>query len=247
MRKTLFIAVILLVSLSDGAAQTPGKGPTKTPNRLEKAASDVIAATTAYRAALEKVLAVHERELARRAELTELRQDLLERGVLSRREFEEGQHALAAAQRNVDDTRSAMSEADRILMEAHMAEAMARLIPLPRGGYEERAGLARFNGTTAWTLAQDVPRLQKFFLERFGRSLPVSAFGQTPLHDRMGLDHRNALDVAVHPDSAEGRAVMEHLRAAGIPFIAAWGAIPGSSSGAHIHVGQPSPRMSARR
>jgi hypothetical protein len=62
----------------------------------------------------------------------------------------------------------------------------------------------------------------------------------------MGFDHRNALDLAVHPDSPEGRAVMQHLQALGIPFITAWGAIPGSTSGAHIHVGQPSPRISAR-
>jgi len=45
----------------------------------------------------------------------------------------------------------------------------------------------------------------------------------------------------------EGRALMEHLRLAGIPFIAAWGAIPGSTSGAHIHVGQPSPRFTVQR
>jgi len=31
-----------------------------------------------------------------------------------------------------------------------------------------------------------------------------------------------------------------------VPFIAAWGAIPGATSGAHIHVGQPSPRFTAR-
>jgi len=33
-------------------------------------------------------------------------------------------------------------------------------------------------------------------MARFGRSLLVSAFGQTALHDRKGFDHRNALDVA---------------------------------------------------
>ena len=63
----------------------------------------------------------------------------------------------------------------------------------------------------------------------------------------MGFDHRQALDVAVHPDGPEGRALMAYLRGAGIPFIAAWGAIPGSSSGAHIHVGQASPRLTVRR
>ena len=93
----------------------------------------------------------------------------------------------------------------------------------------------------------DTARLRQFFAARFGRPLPVSAFGQTPLHDRMGFDHRDALDVAVHPDSPEGRALMDYLRAARIPFIASWGAVPGSASGAHIHVGQPSPRISVRR
>jgi hypothetical protein len=76
--------------------------------------------------------------------------------------------------------------------------------------------------------------------------LPVSAFGQTALHDRMGFDHRNALDVAVHPDSPEGRALMQYLLDAGIPFMAWRGAVPGSSTGAHIHVGQPSPRIATR-
>jgi hypothetical protein len=62
----------------------------------------------------------------------------------------------------------------------------------------------------------------------------------------MGFDHRNALDVALHPGSVEGRALMDYLRTSGIPFIAASGAVPGSASGAHIHVGQPSPRVVGR-
>jgi hypothetical protein len=216
-------------------------------NPLEKAAADVTAATLNYRASLERVLAVYERELAQRTEMAELRQELFERGVLSRREFEEGQKAHAQAQKNVEETRAAIVEADRILTEAKMTEAMARLTPLPRGSYEETRGLARFNGPGAWSLTSDTPRLQQFFMSRFGRALPISAFGQTSLHDRMGFDHRNALDLAVHPDTPEGRAIMDYLRAQGIPFIAAWGSIPGSASGAHIHVGQPSPRISARR
>jgi hypothetical protein len=215
--------------------------------RLEKAASDVAAATANYRAALERVLILYERELARRNDMTELRQDLFERGVLSRREFEDGQRAVADAQKNVDDTRQAIAEADRMMTEARLAESLAKLAPLERGGYQETPGLVRYAGVADWSLATGTARLREWFLGRFGRALPVSAFGQTALHDRMGLDHRNALDVAVHPDSPEGRALMEHLRSLGVPFIAAWGAIPGSTSGAHIHVGQPSPRLTARR
>ena len=132
-----------------------------------------------------------------------------------------------------------------MLAETRMIEAGKR--PLARGAYEETAGLVRFNGTASWALAEGTPKLQRFFLARFGRVLPISAFGQTALHDRMGFDHRNALDIALDPSSADGRAFMDYLRTAGIPFIAAWGAIPGAASGAHIHVGQPSPRLTVRR
>jgi hypothetical protein len=219
----------------------------KTSNRLERTAADVIVATQNYRAALERVLVIYERELTRRDELAEVRQDLYERGVLSKREFEDGQKAQAEARRNVLETRQAILDSDRMLTEAHLAQALARLTPLPRGSYEESPGLVRFDGLGSWVLARDTPRLQQFFMARFGHALPISAFGQTALHGRMGLDHRNALDVAVHPDSSEGRTLMEFLRAQGIPFIAAWGPIQGSASGAHIHVGQPSPRMSVQR
>jgi len=253
MRKVLFFTVLALlgaVSSAGGPARTYAQGPVtedgKTSNRLEKTAADVIVATQNYRAALERVLVIYERELTRRDELAEVRQDLYERGVLSRREFEDGQKAQAEARKNVLETRQAIVDTDRMLTEAHLAQALARLTPLPRGSYEESPGLVRFNGLGSWVLARDTPRLQQFFMARFGHALPISAYGQTALHDRMGFDHRNALDVAVHPDSPEGRAFVEYLRTVGIPFIAAWGAIPGSASGAHIHVGQPSPRMTVR-
>ncbi len=252
-------AVLVLAGVSASAAQSP-RAPTPQPSpkvsepapprpasRLERLAANVAEAMAKYRAALDPVLAIYERELARQTELAEIRQDLYERSVLSRRELEEGQRALAAAQKNVDDTRRAMADADRMLTEARIAEATARLKPLAQGGYEETAGLIRYNGPANWALANDTPKLQQFFMTRFGRALPVSAFGQSALHDRMGFDHRNALDVAVHPDSPEGRAFMDYLRAIGIPFIASWGVIPGSASGAHIHVGQPSPRLTSRR
>lgn len=245
MRKSLYIS---LMSVFVFLLAVPGPSLTRaqTPNRLENSAADVIAATLNYRVALERVLAIYERDLARLTELAELRQDLFEREVLSKREFEESQKAQAETQKSIDDARRALADTDRMLTEARMAQALARLTPLPRGSYEESAGLARFNGAAGWSLASDTPRLQQFFLARFGRPLPISAFGQSALHDRMGFDHRNALDLAVHPDSPEGRALMGHLRSQGVPFIAAWGAIPGSASGAHIHVGQPSPRISAR-
>jgi hypothetical protein len=64
------------------------------------------------------------------------------------------------------------------------------------------------------------------------------------LHNRWGLDHRNAMDVGISPDSVEGQALMEFLRANGIPFAAFRVAIPGSATGPHIHIGLPSHRYS---
>jgi hypothetical protein len=248
----LTTVTLVLTGAPDSLAQSAppssrpsGPASVRPSNQLEKRAAEVARAMTKYRATLEPVLAFYERELERQTELAGARQDLYERGALSAREVQEGRRALAAAQKDVDDTRRSIVEADRMTIEARMAAG--DLPPLKRGGYEETAGLIRFNGPANWSLAQDTPKLQQFFTARFGRALPVSAFGQTSLHDRMGFDHRNALDVGLHPDGPEGRALMAFLRASGIPFIAAWGAIPGSTSGAHIHVGQPSARLTARR
>lgn len=251
-------AALVLTGASDSPGQAtrpPASQPTPKPsepvpvrssNRLEKLAADTAQALEKYRGTLEPVLGIYEREVARRTELIQIAQDLFERGAMSAEELQQSRRALAAAQKNVADTRRDMAEADRMLTEARIAE-VGRLRPLKPGGYEETAGLVRFNGPASWSLTGDTPKLQRFFLAQFGRALPISAFGQTALHDRMGFDHRQALDVAVHPDGPEGRALMAYLRTSGIPFIAAWGAIPGSASGAHIHVGQASPRLTVRR
>lgn len=247
-RRNLILSVATAALMLTGAADSAAQGPrTPAPQpKLERLAADSARALTKYRATIEPVLEIYERELARQTELNEIRQDLYERGVLSASDVQQGRRALVAAQKDVDDMRRARAEVDRMMAELRGVE-VGRLRPLARGGYEETPGLVRFNGPASWSLAEDTPKLQRFFLGRFGRALPISAFGQTPLHDRMGFDHRNALDVAVDPSSSDGRAFMDYLRAAGIPFIASWGAIPGAASGAHIHVGQPSPRLTARR
>ena len=234
------------LSGSPSTAKPSDPGQAKADEQLAKLAANARNAIAKYRATLDPVLAYYERELARQTELAAARRDLYERGALSETELREGRRALIAAQKDVDDMRRARTEADRMMGEWRMADA-ARLRPLARGAYEETPGLVRFNGDASWDLAGDTPKLRRFFEARFGRALPISAFGQTALHDRMGFDHRNALDVALHPDSLEGRALMAFLRTSGVPFIAAWGSVPGQTSGAHIHVGQPSPRLYAKR
>ncbi len=100
-------------------------------------------------------------------------------------------------------------------------------------------------GSENWKIS-DAARVENFFLRKFGRRLPLSTIGQSDLHTRWGYDHRNGMDVGLHPDSAEGRGLIEFLRGEGIPFLAFRGAVPSVSTGPHIHVGNPSRRQSSR-
>ena len=100
-------------------------------------------------------------------------------------------------------------------------------------------------GNVRWRLT-DAAKIQDFFAARFKRKLPTTAFGQSALHTRWGLDHRNGMDVGLHPDSAEGRALIQFLRQESIPFLAFRGSISGVATGPHIHIGNRSPRVSGR-
>jgi len=97
-------------------------------------------------------------------------------------------------------------------------------------------------GQGNWKLA-DSARVERFYLSKFGRPLPKGAFGQSDLHTLWGLDHRNGMDISLHPDSVEGKVLISFLRTEGIPFLAFRGAIPRVATGPHIHIGNPSPRV----
>ena len=245
-RRGLILSAVLVSALLPARAMWAG-GPTSAPVSATQRAAEIVAALKEYRASLETLLPLREQQVAGAIKVRDQRRELLERGIISRREFEDKEAAVTKAEEKLEETRRAIVAADHMMAEATTARALEGLRPLGPGGYEQSAGLIRYNGRAAWSLTADTPKLQQFFAARFGRPLPVSSYGQTPLHDRMGFDHRDALDVAVHPDSSEGRALMDYLRAARIPFIASWGAVPGSASGAHIHVGQPSRRIAVKR
>jgi hypothetical protein len=196
------------------------------------------------RAALEKVLAFDDAEVKAATQSVDERRQLYELGLISREDFEQSERDLASAQAKLNETRRMISSHDETIAEFEAAGQLAKLPPLPSGGYHVTESLIRYNGAARWSLS-NAPRIQRFFSERFGRALPVSAFGQTSAHDRLGFDHRDALDVAVHPDSSEGRGLMAYLRAASISFVAFRRAVAGSATGAHIHIGEPSLRAAS--
>ena len=104
------------------------------------------------------------------------------------------------------------------------------------------ATILRSSSTAIWSIG-NLGSIQQFFANRFGHVLPTTAIGQSGTHDRLGYDHRNAVDVGLNPDSLEGRALISYLQSAGIPYLAFRSAIPGVATGPHIHIGSPSHRI----
>ncbi len=204
--------------------------------------ADVIRTASEYRDQLILQQKLEDLEVYRRQREVDSRAGMLDKGYISKSEFEQSKTALARAQAKLADTQQRIRDAETIIGEAEARTKLASLPPLPSGGYSEAGGFVRFNGTAAWSLS-NAGQIEQFFAARFGRPLPVSARGESEVHRQMHFDHRNAMDVALHPDSPEGRALMEYLRKENIPFLAFRGRVAGSSTGAHIHIGNPSLRL----
>ncbi len=67
--------------------------------------------------------------------------------------------------------------------------------------------------------------------------------GQGRVHAKRGLDHTNAADFAIDPDSSEGREIIGSLESQGIPYVASDGT-ESWSTGPHVHGGDVSQRAS---
>jgi hypothetical protein len=215
--------------------------PITAQQKLLETRKQLVEKKKASRDGLKNLLAVYETKVADQAIDYELKKQLYEEGLISQLEYEESERALAHTRGEIQQVQRWIAE-DNVALSLVELDARQNLRYLPLGAYEETATLVRFNGTADWTLAR-AGEIQRFFFQQFGQPVPISAMGQTPTHERMGLDHREAMDVAVHPDSEEGRALMAYLRTAGIPFIAFRGKKPGWATGAHIHIGGPSERV----
>ena len=172
---------------------------------------------------------------------TEQLRQLYSEGLIARVELEKAEQELAAAKTQVEEqARLAELKADELKKAEEAAKVKSfvkpTLMPLSKTATVLRST------TGNWTMAS-LSAVQQFFSNTFGTALPTSTIGQSATHNRMGWDHRNAVDVGLHPDSAEGRALMAYLQSNGIPFLAFRGAIPGVATGPHIHIGSPSHRL----
>lgn len=245
----LWILTLSLLLCADNVSaqkKTKKKTPAPAPvSELAKLREEFIKATNEYKASLEKLVAFYEADVKKAEEKLALSEKLLAEGLIAKAQVEENQRALAAAKTKVAETRSQMSGADdqiaSVLVEEEADQQLAKNLRLAKQGLVRTASFIRFIGGPGWNLGE-AWKVQRFFTDTFHKQLPVAVFGQGAIHDRWRLDHRNSMDISLHPDSAEGQALLNFLQRNAIPYLAFRSAIPGTATGPHIHIGRPSHR-----
>ena len=103
--------------------------------------------------------------------------------------------------------------------------------------------MVHFEGGGGFLGTRDLRVLESAFARRFEHSLPISADGQTALHNALGFDHHGRVDIAVNPNDPEGIWLRKYLEAKGLPYYAFLRAVPGKATGAHIHIGPGSTKL----
>lgn len=224
---------------------TKTKTATKPVNELDRLRDEYINATKDYKASLEKLLPIYEKNLRTAEEKVGHSKELFLQGLISKRDLDDSESAVVEAKAKIDEVHGQMNGADsqiaQVLVEVESDKQMAKLRRLPKGGIVMTTSFVRFNGAGPWSIAL-AGSVDAFFRQKFGRPLPIAVLGQGAIHNQWRLDHHNAMDLQLNPSGAEGQAVMDYLRSHGIPFSAFRQAIPGTATGPHIHVGLPSHR-----
>ena len=243
---TLFI---LLVACGVAKAQT-----SSTTNKDSESPAQLVEATAQYKASSGELLNLQELEVNKAAASLEELRVLVDQGLVARAELETAEQSLAGLRSQLEVTRKQIADSDHKIAElaeeqkaakiaaATPAKSTVKLVSKQYPAFSSTSTILRYSGAAPWYIG-GLGGIQSFFATTFGRALPTSAVGQSATHNRLGYNHRNAVDVALHPDSSEGRALINYLQVQGIPFLAFRAAVPGVATGPHIHIGSPSSRL----
>lgn len=230
--------------------------PEAAPRESQPPTTPLVDATLKIKTSSEELLRLQTEDVKKSTEQVELLRQLYSEGLIAKVELDESEAALTAAEAKLAATQNEINGSEKLITDIKTAEELAKSQAKSGGrtlvkptlwtrtpvGLSPTATILRSSGSGSWALG-NLNHVQQFFAVNFGRALPTSAVGQSSTHNRLGYDHRNAVDVALHPDSAEGRALISYLQANGIPFLAFRAAVPGVATGPHIHIGSPSHRL----
>ena len=245
------LACLVVIAIASPSASAQRKSSRKKPvpapvDELTKLREQFVKATNEAKAGLARLIVIQEAEVTRAEEKLAASKKLYDDGLIAKARVDESERALAEAREKVTDTRKQIDNADKqvaaILVESEAEKTIAKNLRLARQSLVRTTAFIRYNGAgSGWNIGE-AWKIQRFFSDTFKKELPVAVFGQGAIHDRWRLDHRNAMDISLHPDTAEGQALLAFLQKNGIPYLAFRAAIPGTATGPHIHIGRPSHR-----
>jgi hypothetical protein len=188
----------------------------------------------------EEMLAASARRFERRKKAFDEAKKLVDAGVESQLSLTTFLEELDRAKKEGDLADSRAKLTIQLAEMARAEEAMeGRLAQEPA---ESHNIAERFDGNGSFT-PNMWTKVETAFAGKFGKSLPVSAMGETSVHRALGFDHTGRIDVAIHPDQPEGVWLREYLTEKHIPYFAFRQAVPGKATGAHIHLGPMSTRF----
>lgn len=226
------------------APKQSSKPKTQPVSELDKLRAEYLKTTKEYKTSLEKLLSLYRASEQKAEKSLAQSQELFKAGLVSKRQIEESEHAVAVEKDKIAGVEHQIATADTQIAEALLeveGEKQFKSRRVPKGGMVRTTAMIRYSGVGAWSLAQ-AGKIELFFQQTFKRPLPIAVFGQGAIHNQWRLDHHNAMDVSLKPDDPEGQALINFLQSNGIPFSAFRTAIPGVATGPHIHIGLPSHR-----
>jgi len=181
------------------------------------------------------------RQLDRTKSHLEQARTLVDAGLAPAKSLEAPTEELAWAESTYDITLSRKKLVDKVAEMALAEQQVFEPLPAPVANAAPPV-MERFDGDGKFTTA-DYLRVQSAFEQQFHEPLPVSAEGETAVHRAMHFDHRNRVDVALYPDTTEGKWLRHFLEARHIPYYVFRSMVPGKATAAHIHIGPPSTRL----
>ncbi|MBV9301976.1 MAG: hypothetical protein JOY62_02650 [Acidobacteriaceae bacterium] len=179
-----------------------------------------------------------QRRVDRQHEILEDRKKLLDTGILAGSEFAAFKDELASRERVLH---LALNRA-KLVKDLREMAAREQQLERARNAAAIRFAIIRYDGSGNFNL-NDMTTISREFEQRFHHALPVSALGQTLVHQSMGLDHRNRVDIALNPDAPEGIWLRQLLERLHVPYLAFRTAVTGAATAPHIHIGPESTRL----
>lgn len=188
----------------------------------------------------EEMVRTAQRRVERQNQLIAGRQKLVDEGVLAQNELSSQKEELTMRKHTLE---LATKRAELLNELIEMARAEQALESLNANRYaKEHSLMVRYDGAGTFTPA-NLKAVSMAYAKKFNQELPISAMGQTQVHQLLGFDHRGRVDVGINPDQPEGVWLRQYLEKARIPYFAFRSAIAGKATAPHIHIGPGSTRL----